>query len=104
MITFMRKLLLLSLILFSTLSANATCCSDYLADLYSKEYNSKVKIVSKKEHIDKYEQKIGDNFVSSIVYGVGYMKRPKCKKLRITYICLLESCDKPPIWGYVIPR
>ena len=100
----MRKLLLTISILFFTLSANATCCSDYLAELYSKEYNSKVKIVSKKEHIDKYEQKIGDFYVSSIVYGVGYLKRPKCKKMRITYICLLESCDKPPIWGYVIPR
>lgn len=100
----MKKFLLLALILFSTLSANATCCIDYLQELYSKEYNSKVKIVSKKEHIDKYEQKIGENFVSSIVYGVGYMKKPKCKKIRITYICLLSSCDKPPIWGYIIPR
>ena len=78
--------------------------TDYFSDLYSKEYNKRVKIVSKDEQIEKYEQKIGEQFVSSIVYGVGYMKRPKCKKLRITYICLLESCDKPPIWGYVIPR
>ena len=100
----MRKLLLLTLILFSTLGANATCCSDYLTDLYSKEYNTKVKIITKEEHIDKYEQKIGNCFISSIVYGVGYMKRTKCKKIRITYICLLENCEKPPIWGYIIPR
>ncbi len=100
----MKKLLLITLILLSTLNANATCYSEYLEDLYSKELNTKVKITSKEEHIDKYEQKIGDYFISSIVYGVGYMKQPKCKKIRITYICLLESCDKPPIWCYIIPR
>ena len=98
----MRKLLLLILILFSTLSANATCCSDYLTDLYSKEYNTKVKIVSKKEHIDKYEQKIGDYFVSSVVYGVGYMKIKGQKKKRITYICLLKNC-REIFWAHVIP-
>lgn len=100
----MRKLFLFTLIILSALKANATCYSEYLEDLYSKEHNTKVKIVSKDEHIDKYEQKVGDSFISSIVYGVGYLKIPKCKKIRITYICLLESCDKPPIWGYVIPR
>ena len=100
----MRKLILLTLIILSALKANATCCSEYLEDLYSKEYNAKVKIISKDEFIDKYEQKIGDRFVSSIVYGTGYLKRPKCKKIRITYICMLEDSTKPPIWGYVIPR
>ena len=78
--------------------------NNYVSIKGSKEYNTKVKIITKEEHIDKYEQKIGNCFISSIVYGVGYMKRPKCKKIRITYICLLENCEKPPIWGYIIPR
>ena len=99
----MRKLLLL-IVLFSTLNVSATCYSDYLEEVYSKEHNTKVKIISKDEHIDKYEQKIGDNFISSIVYGVGYLKIPKCKKIRITYICLLKNCNSKPVWGYIIPR
>ena len=61
------------------------------------------KIVSKKEFIDKYEQKVGDYYISSIVYGYGYMKIPKCKKQRISYITLIGN-DCKPIWGYVIPR
>ena len=39
----------------------------------------------------------------SIVYGYGYMKIPKCKKQRISYITLIGN-DCKPIWGYVIPR
>ena len=85
------------------LPANASECSKYLTDLYTQECDCAVKIVSKKEFADKYEQKIGDYFVSSIVYGYGYMKKHKCKKVRITYITLL-GCNGEPIWGYVIPR
>ena len=59
--------------------------------------------VSKKEFIDKYEQKVGDYYISSIVYGYGYMKIPKCKMQRISYITLIGN-DCKPVWGYVIPR
>ena len=44
-----------------------------------------------------------DYYISSIVYGYGYMKIPKCKKQRISYITLIGN-DCKPIWGYVIPR
>lgn len=93
-------LVLMSLLL---LPVEASECSKYLTDLYSKEYENPCKVVSKQEFVDKYEQKVGDYFISSIVYGYGYMKKHKCKKIRITYITLL-GCDGNPIWGYVIPR
>ena len=65
-------------------------------------YNKRVKIVSKDEQIEKYEQKIGEQFVSSIVYGVGYMKVKGERKKRITYIVLLKNnCEI--FWGHVIP-
>ena len=80
----------------------ATEYTDYFSELYSKEYKKPVKIVSKTENIEKYEQKIGDQFISSIVYGVGYMKVKGQKKIRITYICLLKnSCEI--FWGHIIP-
>ena len=65
--------------------------------------NDGANIIAKKEFIDKYEQKVGDYYISSIVYGYGYMKIPKCKKQRISYITLIGN-DCKPIWGYVIPR
>ncbi|CCZ51270.1 TPA: hypothetical protein CPT90_09335 [Candidatus Gastranaerophilales bacterium HUM_3] len=99
----MRKLILLLIILCFALQVRASECTAYLCEIYSNEYNSKVKIVSKKEFIDKYEQKVGDYYISSIVYGYGYMKIPKCKKQRISYITLIGN-DCKPIWGYVIPR
>ena len=88
---------------FLSLNANASECTDYLVNMYSKEYNAPIKFNSKKEHIDKYEQMLGTSFVSSIVYGVGYMKKPDSKKMRVTYVCAMEN-DQKPIWGYVIPR
>mgnify|MGYP000299582271 CR=1 FL=1 len=86
----MRKLISLLIILCSALQVTASECTAYLCDIYSNAYNSKVKIVSKKKFIDKYEQKVGDYYISSIVYGYGYMK--------------LIGNDCKPVWGYVIPR
>lgn len=99
----MKRLFLLLILSLFLLPAEASECSKYLSELYTQECECQVKIVSKNEHIDRYEQKIGDAYVSSIAYGTGYMKKKKCKKIRITYITLLdENCN--PIWGYVIPR
>lgn len=99
----MKKFILtLSVLLFAN-QVFATEVTDYLVEKYSKECGSKVRIQSLKEHIDSYSQKIGDYFVSSIVYGYGSMKMPKCRRTRITYVCILDN-ENQPIWGYVIPR
>ena len=99
----MKKFILtLSVLLFAN-QVFATEVTDYLVEKYSKECGSKVRIQSLKEHTDSYSQKIGDYCVSSIVYGYGSMKMPKCRKTRITYVCILDN-ENQPIWGYVIPR
>ena len=102
---FMRKLLCFFILVFfaGTVYAKDTACTEYLKNIYKNQYEKEVKLVSKKEHIDKYEQKIGDKFISSIAYGTGYLKIKGQKKIKINYICLLENCDKP-FWGYIIPR
>ena len=74
-----------------------------IVDLYSKEYNCPVKIVSRQEFVNTYEQKFGEYNLKSIVYGFGFMKRPKCRRVRITYIALMDENCKP-VWGYVMPR
>ena len=99
----MWRFALILIIFFLAVPVQATECTKYLVDLYSKEYGCPVKITSRKEFVDKYEQKIADYEVFSIVYGYGFMKRPKCKRMRITYITLMNN-DCKPIWGYVIPR
>lgn len=100
----MRNLvLILILSLFFILPSNATECSKYLIECYSKDSEVPVKIVSKKEYVSEYNQKVGETQISAIAYGTGYMKKKKCRKKVITYICLLDVNCKP-IWGYVIPR
>ncbi len=99
----MRRVLLILMLFLTTLTANATDCSRYLCNVYSEECNSKVKVVSKKEFIDKYEQEINGEQISAIAYGTGYIKYPKCKKQNILYICLLRD-DCSIIWGEVIPQ
>lgn len=99
----MKKFILaLSVLLFAN-QVFATEVTDYLVEKYSKECGSKVRIQSLKEHTDSYSQKIGDYCVSTIVYGYGSMKMPKCRRTRITYVCILDN-ENQPIWGYVIPR
>ena len=98
----MKKIFLCILSLLLCSSVLASEYTDYFSEMYSKEYKKHVKVVSKDEHIEKYEQKVGDVFVSSIVYGVGYMKIKGHKKTRITYICLLKNnCEI--FWGHIIP-
>ena len=99
----MKKLILFLSVLLLTNSAFATEATDYLVEKYSKECGSRVKIQSLKEHTDFYSQKIGDYYITSIVYGYGSMKMPNCRRMRITYVCILDK-ENQPIWGYVIPR
>ena len=99
----MKKIILfLSVLLLST-PVFASQATEYLTEKYSKECNSKVRIQTLKEHRDDYSQKIGDYEISSIVYGYGSMKMPKCRRTRITYVCVFDK-DCNPIWGYIIPR
>lgn len=99
----MRRVLVILGFLFTTLCANATECSKYLCQVYSDECNAKVKVVSYKEFVDEYYQEIDGEQIAAIVYGRGYIKKPKCKRQRMTYICLLR-CDGSIIWGDVIPE
>lgn len=99
-----RLFIILSLIMATMTSAlAATPCSKYLEEKYSKECPNFVKLVSKKEHIDVCEQQIGNQYISSIGYGIGYMKIRGQRKTNISYICILDN-NNQPIWGYVIPR
>lgn len=71
----MKRVFVLLLISMNfLLSANATESSKYLTELYTKEYKQPCHIISKQEFIDKYEQKVDNSFVSSIVYGYGYIQ------------------------------
>ena len=101
----MRKAFLLSLVIFASMiiPTQATECTKFLVELYSKHYDCPVKITARKEFVEKYEQKIANYDVASVVYGYGFMKLKECKKTRITYITLMDKNTKP-IWGYVIPR
>lgn len=100
----MKRIILSVMFILSSLTVHASECTDYLMNLYSNSHSKPVKIICRKEFIDKYEQKIGDKFISSIVYGQADMKiQGQRKKVRVSYICLLEN-DCKPIWGYIIPR
>lgn len=98
-----RRIILTLFVLLNTVSVFASEASDFLTDLYTKEYKCDVKIKSKREFCDKYEQKIGGQYISSIVYGQADMKIKGHKKQKVSYICLMEN-DCKIVWGYVIPR
>ena len=101
----MKKLLILSIFTYFIFSSSvfATTSTDYLQEIYSKTCNKEVTIKSKKEFIDKYEQRLGDKFISSIVYGEADFKIKGARKKRVSYVCMLEN-DCTPIWGYILPR
>ncbi len=84
-------------------AAFATECTEYLSKNYSASYNTAVEINSQKEYIDKYENNINNQFISSIIYGKGYFKQENKRKQKITYLCTLKDY-KTITWGYVLPR
>ncbi len=84
-------------------SAKTTNASKYAESQYAETQGfSKVRINVKKEHIDEYQQKIGEQIIPAITYGYGDMKIKGCKKCRISYIVLLD-CNSKPIWSYIMP-
>ncbi len=99
----MRRAFIFVFIFFNILSARASDCTDFLSQIYSENYHKNVKIISKREFCDKCEQKLGNEVVSSIVYGLADMKIKGQRKQKVTYICLIGN-DCQPIWGYVIPN
>lgn len=84
--------------------AFASVCPDYLSDLYSENYNENIEISpDKRERTDKYEDKINNEFISSVVYGKGYLKQKNRRRQKIMYFCTMKD-SKTPVWGYVFPR
>lgn len=100
----MKKIVLfLVLVLFQTsVFAAQTEASKYTEEQYSKQTgNERVRINVKKEHTEEHQQMIGGTEISAITYGYGYMKAEKCRKKRISYVCLLDKNCKP-VWSYVV--
>lgn len=84
--------------------AFASVCTDYLSGLYSENYKEKIEITPDKNEItDKYEDKINNEFISSVVYGKGYLKQKNRRRQKIMYFCTMKD-SKTPVWGYVFPR
>ena len=54
----------------------------------------------KYEHTDKLEDRIGNRFVSSIVYGKARIRGLGKRQKTLNYACLMEN-DKKPLWGYI---
>ena len=99
----MKRVILALFLCFSILGASATEYSEFAAKEYASRCNKEnVRITVKKEHVEKYAQEVGEQFIPYIAYGYGDMRARKCRKERITYICLLD-CDYNPMWSYIFP-
>lgn len=100
----MKRFITILLVLQLQTTAIAAVCTDYLSDLYSENYNEKIEITPDKNEItDKYEDKINNEFISSVVYGKGYLKQKDRRRQKIMYFCTMKD-SKTPVWGYVFPR
>lgn len=95
----MKKIILSILLL---LHSNLTYCSEYSVyaakNFAYKRCVDKVKITVKKEHLQLFAQEIDGKFIPYIVYGYGDLKSKQTRKIRISYICLLNFSQKP-IWS-----
>ena len=92
------------IVLFSFQNAVlASDCTEYLSKIYTQNYNSTITITSQKESLDKYENNINNQHISSIIYGKGYFKQENKRKQKITYLCTLKDYNTIT-WGYVLPR
>lgn len=92
------------IVLFSFQNAVlASDCTEYLSKIYTQNYNSTITITSQKESLDKYENNINNQHISSIIYGKGYFKQEHKRKQKITYLCTLKDYNTIT-WGYVLPR
>lgn len=93
------RLILINLIFINT--AHASVCTDYLSEIYSSQHGKKIEITQKNnEHTDKLEDRIGNRFVSSVVYGKARIRGLGKRQKTLNYACLMEN-DKKPLWGYI---
>lgn len=100
----MKKIITAITILFCLDSlAYATECTEYLSKNYSANYKSTIKVTSQKEYIEKYENYINNQFISSIIYGKGHFKQENKRKQKITYLCTLKDYNTIT-WGYILPK
>ena len=100
----MKKLLSVLFLFLLSQAVYGTEYSEYASRKYSEDCKvQNPKISVKKEHVEEYGQEIGKTFIPYIVYGYGDLKAKKCRKQRVSYICLLNK-DFKPIWSYIIPR
>ncbi len=99
----MRLRVFACLLLLNAVAVYATEATDFLVNMYSKEYNQNVKIKAYKEYSNPCQQKIGDNYISEIVYGQAKFKKKKVRTTNVSYICVLDNNNKP-FWGGVIFR
>lgn len=100
----MQKFVIILMLLLFPAGAFASVCTDYLSGLYSENYNENIEISpDKRERTDKYEDKINNEFISSVVYGKGYLKQKNRRRQKIMYFCTMKD-SKTPVWGYVFPR
>ena len=98
----MKRLVLALIFCFCINITSATEYSDFAEKEYAAKNNkNKAHITVKKEHVEKYAQEIGCQFIPYIAYGYGDLKTSWLKKQRISYICLLDN-DLKPLWSYVI--
>lgn len=98
-----RVVLILLSVITIVPSVFATEVTDFLTKIYTEECNVPVKIVSKKEFCNPYEQEIGGTYISAIVYGQANFKVKKHRKTKVSYISVLDK-EQKPFWGYVIPH
>ena len=100
----MKRVVLIFLSIMALMPAVlATETTDFLTKIYTEECNAPVKIVSKKEFCNPYEQEIGRTYISAIVYGQATFKVKKHRKTKVSYISVLDK-EQKPFWGYVIPH
>lgn len=100
----MKKIFILSCILLcSTSGVQATNCTKYLSATLSENHNKTIKITSRAEQTDKIENYIGNQFISSVVYGDAKVKGISKRAQKVKYTCLMEN-DSIAVWGYLFPR
>ena len=101
----MKKLIIFLVFCLSIIkvSAHTTEASKFAEEQYAKQIgNEKVKINVKKEHTVEYQQKVGEQSVPAITYGYGDMRAYKGRKVRISYLVLLDEECKP-FCSFIVP-
>lgn len=90
----MKKVVLLFALLFVINIVCATESTKYFEKQMSEKYNCPVNIKLIKEYSEPYFQKICERQITDIVYGEAYLKITRCKKTKISYVCLKDDNSK----------